>query len=113
MSHPESDDGDLDDPVVVDDLVVIDVPDKRRYEARIGDRVVGFNEYRPAGTRRVLIHTEVDAAFSGRGVGSRLVRGVLDDLRARGLRVTVHCPFIAAYLERHPGDRDLLANAAG
>jgi predicted GNAT family acetyltransferase len=41
-------------------------------------------------------------------VGSQLVRGALDDLRARGLRVVPLCPFVAAYLRRHPEDADLV-----
>jgi uncharacterized protein len=91
------------------DLVVEDQPAARRYEARLGDRVVGFSEYRRIGGRMVFFHTEVDPDFEGRGIGSRLAAGALDDVRARGLRITVKCPFLAAYLERHPGYEDLLA----
>lgn len=92
-----------------DDLVVEDQPAARRYEARLGDRVVGFMEYRRVGGRVVFFHTEVDPAVEGRGIGSRLAAGALDDVRARGLRITVKCPFLAAYLKRHPGYEDLRA----
>jgi predicted GNAT family acetyltransferase len=81
----------------------------QRYEARLGGRVVGFSEYRWVRGRVIFFHTEVDATLEGRGIGSRLAAGALDDIRARGARITVKCPFIAAYLERHPEYDDLLA----
>ena len=57
-----------------------------------------------AADRIVLVHTEVLPDAEGMGVGSRLARGALDDARARGLKVSVICPFITAYLRRHPGE---------
>jgi predicted GNAT family acetyltransferase len=88
---------------------VADNPDANRYEARLGDRVAAFSAYRRIGDRLVFLHTETDPAFEGRGVGSRLVREALDDVRRRDLRVTAKCPFVAAWLRRHPGYEDLIA----
>jgi len=45
-------------------------------------------------------------------VGSALVRAVLDDVRRRGLRVEPRCPFIAAFIARHPAYADLVARAS-
>jgi hypothetical protein len=56
-----------------------------------------------------LIHTEVPQALEGKGVGSALVGGVLDLVRTRGLKFVVKCPFVAAYMKRHPEHNDLLA----
>jgi hypothetical protein len=92
-----------------DGLRVIDEPSRQRYEASLGDRVVGFAEYRAVRGRLILFHTEVDPTLEGRGVGGRLASGVLDDIRARGLKVTVKCPFIRAFIERHPAYQDLHA----
>jgi predicted GNAT family acetyltransferase len=92
-----------------DGLLVLDEPDRQRYVARLGDQVVGFTEYRARGERLTLYHTEVDPAFEGRGFGSRLASGILDDIRARGLKVTVSCPFIRAFVKRHPEYEDLRA----
>ena len=92
------------------DLQIVDEPASQRYEARLGDVVVGYSEYRRVeGDRVILFHTEVDPAYEGQGYGSRLAKGVLDDIRARGVRVTVKCPFMAAYLKRHPEYGDVLA----
>lgn len=93
-----------------DDLTVVDNPAKQRYEAHLGGRVVGFSEYRlVSGGRLIFFHTEVDPTLEGRGIGGRLAAGALDDVRKRGLTMTVKCPFIAAYLLRHPEYEDLRA----
>jgi predicted GNAT family acetyltransferase len=84
-----------------DAVVVADNPERRRFEARLGDEAVGFSAYRLDGDHITFTHTEVDPAVEGRGIGSRLARGVLDDARSRGLAVTVECPFIGAWLRRH------------
>ena len=57
-----------------------------------------------------LVHTEVDPQFEGEGVGSTLVQRALDDIRSRGERVVPLCPFVSAYLERHPEYADLVAD---
>ena len=90
------------------DLVVRDNPEELRYEALREGELVGIVRYRIEPGVVVLVHTEVDEAVEGTGVGSQLVRAALDDLRARGLRLVPVCPFVAAYLQRHPEDADLL-----
>jgi uncharacterized protein len=92
----------------VTDVQVSDNPEKHRYEVVIDGEVAGASYYRDRDGVRVVTHTEVSDDFEGKGVGSRLVAGALDDIRARGLRVTPLCPFAAAYIERHPEYQDLL-----
>lgn len=58
-----------------------------------------------------FIHTEVPGGLAGRGIGSRLARHVLDDARARGLHVVPVCPFIAAWMKKHPDYDDLRVSA--
>ncbi|MGW8202746.1 GNAT family N-acetyltransferase [Sphingomonas bisphenolicum] len=57
----------------------------------------------------VFTHTQVPDALEGQGVGSRLVKAALADARARNLKVVPLCEFVAAYIERHPEEQDLLA----
>ena len=57
----------------------------------------------------VFAHTQVPEALEGQGVGSRLVKAALADARARNLKVVPLCEFVAAYIERHPQEQDLLA----
>ncbi len=88
---------------------VKDNPALGRFEMGSGDSTA-FLEYRRAGDRIALLHTEVPEALSGQGVGSKLARGVLDALRAEGSKVVPRCEFVAAYLDRHPEYRGLLAD---
>jgi predicted GNAT family acetyltransferase len=55
-----------------------------------------------------LMHTEVPPELGGRGIGSTLVRNVLDAIRARGLKVIAKCPFVGAFIGKHPEYNDLL-----
>lgn len=83
---------------------IVDRPDAHRYEARIGETLAGFLDYRRGSERLLLRHTEVDGAFEGRGVGSALARRAIDDGRAAGLTIIVACPFVQRWLARHPED---------
>jgi uncharacterized protein len=95
------------------DVVVRDAPESHRYEASVGGELAGFAEYHDRAGTRVFVHTEVLDAYEGEGVGSALARGALDDVAAAGRRVKAVCPFIAAYIQRHPAYEGLLVDAAG
>ncbi|AEW94529.1 MULTISPECIES: GNAT family N-acetyltransferase [Streptomycetaceae] len=88
--------------------VVTDVPAAHRFEARVGGDLAGFASYLRSAGLIAFVHTEVDPAYEGRGVGSALVRGGLDTARAAGLRVVPVCPFVASWIEGHPGYRELV-----
>jgi predicted GNAT family acetyltransferase len=64
--------------------------------------------YRAEPGRITITHSEVPAALRGRGIGSRLVRGALELARAQRVKVTSRCPFVSAYLGKHPQFNDLL-----
>ena len=93
-------------------IAVTNVPQRHRYEARVDGEPAGFTQYRVVGDQDVFVHTVVDPAFEGRGVGSAIVRGALDDVRARGRRAVAVCPFMADWLERHPGLYDDILDEA-
>ena len=84
-----------------DDIDVRDDPDRGRFTALVDGSVAGFVTYRQQGHAITLLHTEVDPAYEGQGVGSRLVQGVLTQLRDRGADVLPHCSFVREYLQRH------------
>ena len=92
---------------------VRDNPEAHRYEATIDGVLAGVAEYEPAEGRLVFVHTEVRPEFEGQGVASRLASTALDDVRARGLRATPKCPYIAAYIRRHPEYADLVVGIRG
>jgi len=90
-------------------LLVEDNPARRRFEILVDDALAGFTVYEPHPGLVVFTHTQVDPSVSGQGVGSRLVREALDQTRVRGDRVVARCPFVAAFIDRHPEYADLLA----
>lgn len=87
---------------------VQDVPARSRYEVTVDGELAGFAQYRMFQGARVFTHTEVSDAYEGRGVGSALAQGALDDVRARGLKLVPQCPFIAEYIRRHDEYADLI-----
>ena len=87
-----------------------DNPAASRFEMTSGGAVAFVAYERVSDGRIALLHTEVPEALSGQGVGSKLVRGVLDALRAEGATVVPRCEFVAAYVERHPEYRDMVAD---
>ncbi|HVY97426.1 MAG TPA: GNAT family N-acetyltransferase [Solirubrobacterales bacterium] len=93
------------------EIAVADNPEQDRYEVRAGGELAGFTQYKLAPGRISFIHTEVDDRFEGQGLGSRLVAFALDDARARGLDVLPFCPFVRAYIQRHPDYLDLVPEA--
>jgi uncharacterized protein len=82
-----------------------------RYELEL-DGALAIAAYERRDGALVFTHTEVPEALAGRGIASRLIKGALDDARARGLKVVPLCTFVAAYIERHPAEQGLLAQGA-
>ena len=91
------------------DPTVRNAPESGRYEIADGDRVLGIAAYERRGDTLVFTHTEVDPDSGREGVGSALVRGALDDVRAAGQTVVPRCPFVRGWIERHPDYADLVA----
>jgi uncharacterized protein len=55
-----------------------------------------------------FVHTEVPPELGGRGIGSKLIKGALDQVRASGLKVIPQCPFVKAFIEKNAAYQDLL-----
>src|SRR6266566_5241057 len=89
---------------------VVDVPEKSRYELRLGGRLIGLAAYRRRDGRIAFTHTEVDESCEGRGFGSLLAAAALENAEREGLEVAPLCPFIAHYIKRHPEYEPLLAS---
>ena len=87
---------------------VIDNPEKSRFELE-EQGLVAFAAYRLHGERLVIPHVEAPPALRGTGAAGRLMTGVLDIVRQRGLKVVPLCPYAAAFIQRHPEYSDLVA----
>jgi len=84
------------------DYQVIDNPDRHRFEIRVEGELAGAAYYTATDAEIVFTHTEVEPQFEGKGVGSRLAAGALTRAKETGRRIVPQCPFIAAYLKKHP-----------
>ncbi|HEX2095329.1 MAG TPA: GNAT family N-acetyltransferase [Longimicrobiaceae bacterium] len=88
------------------DVTVVRNGAEERFEIRTGGEPA-FLTYSISDGEIVLLHTEVPEALSGNGLGSELVRAALEHARSEGLVVVPLCPFVQAYLRRHPEYRGL------
>jgi hypothetical protein len=82
--------------------------DGRRYEIHVDGVLAGFAEYKLLEGAMLFPHTEILPAFEGQGLGSKLARYALDDVRAKGLWAIPACEFIANYIHKHPEYVDLV-----
>lgn len=84
------------------DIEIADNPERHRFELRAGGEVAAFSEYNAVKGALLFTHTEVSPAHEGKGYGSQLVAHALEDVRSRGLQVIPACPFVSAYIRKHP-----------
>ncbi len=84
---------------------MIDVRNDRqrmRYEIFEDGALAGFVQYNIRGGRLLLVHTEIDKAYGGRGLATKLTEAALADARERDLYVVPVCPFVERFIEHHP-----------
>lgn len=82
--------------------------EKNRFEMDV-EGGVAIAVYRPSPGVLTFTHTETPRHLRGRGIASEMMRKVLTNVRAQGLKVVPACPFVADYMDRHPEFADLLA----
>ena len=80
---------------------LIDNKEAKQYEFHIDDFVPRI-EYMKVSDKIYLTHTEVPRGLEGKGVGGKLVKTVLEDIEQKKLKLVPLCPFVAAYIKRHP-----------
>jgi len=83
-------------------------PVARRFEIATGAGT-GLLTYLRRGGAMEILHTEVPDAAEGQGFAAALARAALDFARSEGEQVIPSCPYVASYIERHPGYADLVA----
>jgi predicted GNAT family acetyltransferase len=81
---------------------VVHEPDLDRYELLLGEERIGVLDYRRQGDGVVFTHVEVLPAHRNQGHAEQLTREALDDAQRHGLPISARCPYVAAYLRRHP-----------
>jgi uncharacterized protein len=86
---------------------VSDNPAQHRYELAV-DGHIAATYYTLADGVITFVHTEVPSELGGKGIGSKLIKGALDQVRAAGLKVIAQCPFVKAFIDKHADYQDLL-----
>ena len=81
-----------------------------RYELTV-DGHLAATYYKISDNVITFVHTEVPPELGGKGIGSRLIKGALDQVRADGLKVIPQCPFVKAFIEKNTAYQDLLAGS--
>lgn len=74
---------------------------KNRFEIQLGDQVA-MVKYILASGEIIFTHTEVPEAFEGQGVAGKLAKAAIEYAKAHEMRIRAMCPYIAAYIQRHP-----------
>lgn len=81
---------------------LIDNSDQNRYEFRIGEYIAEVDYIKSTDNKIRLTHVEVPSVLEGQGIGSQLVKKVLEDIEKQGLKLIPLCPFVISYIKRHP-----------
>lgn len=87
--------------------IVQNNPARKRYELEAEGHLAA-TYYELSDGVITFVHTEVPKELEGKGIGSKLIKGALDQVRAAGLKVIPQCPFVKAYIEKHTEYADLL-----
>ena len=85
---------------------------EQRFEIWVAGELAGLARYQRQGDAYAFTHTEIDDRYEGQGLGSALVRSILDTMREAGTPVLPYCPFVRGYVERHPEYLDLVPAGA-
>ncbi|MEL6676837.1 MAG: GNAT family N-acetyltransferase [Bacteroidota bacterium] len=91
----------------IEKVEVLNNPEKNRFEVKIGAQLAQV-DYMDRGALIVFTHTEVPSSLEGKGIASKMARAALDYARESGKEVMPLCPYIAAFIRRHPEYQDLV-----
>ncbi|HEY0559052.1 MAG TPA: GNAT family N-acetyltransferase [Frankiaceae bacterium] len=92
-----------------DDVQIRRDDDRGRYWLLVDGAHAGEADFTRSGVVLTVHHVGVERAREGNGLGGRFAQAVLDDLRARGEKVVPVCPFLHAWIGKHPAYADLVA----
>ena len=87
---------------------VTDVPERERFEITVDGELAGFTQYARRPGLIAYLHTEIDPAFGGRGLGSELIAAAVAAARSEELEVLPFCQFVRGWFEKHSEELDLV-----
>lgn len=92
---------------ILENIEVVNNPDARRFEVSLNGKLAKI-QYLLTNHLIVFTHTEVPPEFEGMGIAGKMAKVALDYARDAGIQVQPLCPFIAAYIRRHPEYQELV-----
>ena len=90
--------------------MILDIEDnkaRKRFETT-RDGHTAFIDYVIHGETYELTHTEVPEEIQDKGIGTQLVKRVLEIIKEKRQPVKPTCPFIAAFIEENPEYQSLV-----
>ena len=82
--------------------------EKKQFEMQLGEQLAKV-QYILGSSEIIFTHTEVPEAFEGQGIAGKIAKVALDYAKDSGMRVRPMCPYIAAYIKRHPEYQSITA----
>ncbi len=79
---------------------------QNRFEI-LQDDLLSVADYELSAGVLTITHVVVAPQLRGQGVASLLASAIVQHARACNLKIRPQCPFMAAYLDRHPENADL------
>jgi predicted GNAT family acetyltransferase len=92
----------------MENLKVKNNQSKNQFEADLDGKTALIKYRKESDGALNLFHTKVPEEFEGKGVGSQLVKNALEQIKAGNLKINPSCPFVAAYIKRHPEYENLV-----
>lgn len=83
---------------------IVNNKERSRYEIKLDNGEFAFLDYRFTDGNVVLLHTQVPKKYEGHGLAAALAKHSLEEARSQGNKVLVYCPYVTAYLKRHPDE---------
>lgn len=89
------------------EYTVINNEKQMQFEIHTGGETAML-EYRFNNKDIALMHTFVPDHLNGQGIASTLAKYALDWIKGQHKKALVYCPFVAAYVKRHPEYDDVI-----
>jgi predicted GNAT family acetyltransferase len=83
------------------DYTIIHNEKDKRFEIHLNGKIA-LVQYKLFEGGIAYMHTDVPPELEGKGIASTLAKYVLDYAANNNLKVKPYCPYINAYIDRHP-----------
>ena len=82
-------------------ISVVKKEELNRFEIYSDGELAGFAEFKVANQKISYTHTEINPRFGSQGLGSKLIKEVLDEALEQNLEVAPYCSFVSAYIKKN------------